>query len=68
MIAGVHRLVKVADEMGEESQRHQSLSRRHASVSEQPRIALDLRRHAVAVLARRFQVERLAHVDVLVMP
>ena len=68
MVAGMHRLVQVADEMGEEGQRHQPLSRRYGSVGQQPRGALDLRRNAIAVLARRLEIEWLADVDVLIMP
>ena len=60
--------MKVPDEVNQQRQRHQLLASRNLRIGQQPRIALDLRRDAIAVLARGFEVERLAHVDVLIMP
>ena len=68
MVPGMHWLVKISDEMSEEGQRHQPFTGGHASVRQQSGGTLGLRRHAIAVLAGGPEVERLAHIDVLVVP
>jgi peptidoglycan-associated lipoprotein len=67
-VAGMKRHVKVADEMGEERERLHPFPCRQRLVGEQLGVALDLRGDAIAVAAGGGEVERLADVDILVMP
>ena len=68
LVPGMQRLVQIADEVDQEGKRLYPVFQRCALVLEQRNIARDLRRHAIAVLARRGQVERAANADVLIVP
>ena len=68
LLAGVERLVQIADEMDQEHQGLRALLRRSAPVLQDRDVAGDLRRDAIAVLARLFERERLADVHVLEVP
>jgi hypothetical protein len=68
LLAGVERLVKVADEVDQEDERLDPVVLGGLGIAQQRHVAGDLRRDAIAVLARRGQVERLADLDVLIVP
>src|SRR5204863_4480786 len=67
-VAGMQRLVQIAHQVDDEDQSEQPLAHRKLAIGEQPHVALDLRRDAIAVAAGRGLVEWPADVDILIMP
>ena len=67
-ITRVQRHVNIANKMGEERERHQSLTRGHVLIREQLCCTVNLTRDAISVFARGGQVKWLTHIGVLIMP
>ncbi|PAV92639.1 hypothetical protein WR25_27293 [Diploscapter pachys] len=68
LFARVQRLVQVADEVDQEDECLRPLLHRQALVLQDRDVARNLRRHAIAVLARLLQRKGLADVHVLKVP
>ena len=60
--------MNVADKMHKKRQRLQSDMRGQGLIRSKGKVAVNLRRNAIAVGTGAFQVERFADVDILVMP
>ena len=67
-VAAVQRHVHVADEMDEKGQSLEPDMGRQVLVGEQRGVAVNLDRHAISIGAGALEIERLADIDILVMP
>ena len=68
MLSTVQRLMQITDEMDKQRKRCDPLTLRHGMVLQQPDLTLNLIRDAIAVRTRCLEIERLADVDILIVP